>query len=98
MKQKVKLSKEYKIDSLRNLLSKYQPFKQCLREIKIGSLIGQLSQFDIEDLNPPILVTVDDSNIIYSNDITYTKIQITSFSVIVEVDQTISEIKIVFLI
>lgn len=96
MKQKVKLSKEYKIDSLRNLLSKYSSFKQCLREIKIGSLIGQRSQFDIEDLKPPILISIDDSNIIYTNVYKSSLIQIKSFSVIIEVDQTISEIKIVF--
>lgn len=85
MKQKVKLSKVYKIDSLKILLSKYSSFKQCLRDIKIAALIGQRSKYNIEDINPPILITIDD-----------TKVHITSLSIIIEVDQTISEIKIGF--
>ncbi len=98
MKQKVKLSKVYKIDSLKTLLSKYSSFKQCLRDIKIAALIGQRSQYNIEDINPPILITIDDSNIIFHSNIemTYAKAHITSLSIIIEVDQTISEIKIGF--
>ncbi len=51
----VKLENFYNLESFKNILDKYRDFKSFHRELKINSLLGKKSQFEIEEINPPII-------------------------------------------
>ncbi len=55
MKVKVNLDEFLPLDCFRGLLDKYRDFKSCYRELKINSITGKKSKFEISELNPPII-------------------------------------------
>ena len=55
MTVKVTLDEVIHMDCFKSLLEKYRDFKSCYREIKINSITGKKSQFEISQMNPPIL-------------------------------------------
>jgi hypothetical protein len=55
MKVKVNLVESLPLDCFKGLLQKYRDFISCYRELKINSITGKKSQFEITELNPPII-------------------------------------------
>jgi hypothetical protein len=55
MTTKVILDEFINLDSFKSLLGKYQDFKSCYRELKINSITGKKSKFEISELNPPMI-------------------------------------------
>ena len=51
----VKLENFHNLECFRNILEKYRDYKAFYRELKINSLLGNKSQFDIDDINPPLV-------------------------------------------
>ena len=51
----VKLENFHNLECFRNILEKYRDYKSFYRELKINSLLGNKSQFDIDDINPPLV-------------------------------------------
>jgi hypothetical protein len=51
----VKLENFHNLECFRNILEKYRDYKSFYRELKINSLLGNKSQFDIDDIDPPII-------------------------------------------
>ena len=51
----VKLENSHNLESFKNILEKYRDYKSFHRELKINSLLGNKSQFDINDINPPLI-------------------------------------------
>jgi hypothetical protein len=55
MTVKVTLDEVIHLDCFKSLLEKYRDFTSCYREIKINSITGKKSQFEISQMNPPII-------------------------------------------
>ena len=62
----VKLENYYNLESFRKILEKYRDYKSFYRELKINSLLGNKSQFDIEEIHPPIIGGFEDSTVLPS--------------------------------
>ena len=56
----VKLENFHNLECFRNILEKYRDYKAFYRELKINSLLGNKSQFDIDDINPPLVCGFED--------------------------------------
>ena len=57
----VKLENFHNLECFRNILEKYRDYKAFYRELKINSLLGNKSQFDIDDINPPLICGFEDA-------------------------------------
>lgn len=55
----VKLENSHNLECFKNILEKYRDYKSFHRELKINSLLGNKSQFDITDINPPLICGLD---------------------------------------
>lgn len=55
MTVKVTIDEILHLDCFKSLLQKYRDFTSCYREIKINSIVGKKSHFEISELNPPIV-------------------------------------------
>ena len=62
----VKLENYYNLESFKKILEKYRDYKSFYRELKINSLLGNKSQFDIEEIYPPIIGGFEDSTVFQS--------------------------------
>jgi hypothetical protein len=56
----VKLENFHNLECFKNILEKYRDYKSFYRELKINSLLGNKSQFDIDDINPPLICGFED--------------------------------------
>ena len=56
----VKLENFHNLECFRNILEKYRDYNAFYRELKINSLLGNKSQFDIDDINPPLICGFED--------------------------------------
>jgi hypothetical protein len=59
---RVNLREKYNLESFKHLLEKYRDYKSIYREIKINSILGKKCQFDITEINPPLLCELGISN------------------------------------
>jgi hypothetical protein len=66
---KVNLRKKYNLKCFKYLLEKYRDYKSIYREIRINSILGKKCQFDITEINPPLLceLGICDENISTTN-------------------------------
>ena len=60
MKVDVKLDNLHNLECFRNILEKYRDYKSFYRELKINSVLGNKSQFDINDIIPPLIGGFED--------------------------------------
>jgi len=49
------------IESFKYLLERYKSYKSCLRDLKINSVLGKKSIFEIVDINPHIFCGFDNT-------------------------------------
>ena len=56
----VKLENFHNLECFRSILEKYRDYKSFYRELKINSLLGNKSQFDITDIDPPLICGLED--------------------------------------
>jgi len=56
----VKMENFHNLECFRSILEKYRDYKSFYRELKINSLLGNKSQFDITDINPPLICGFED--------------------------------------
>lgn len=59
----VKFENTLNLESFIKILEKYSNYKSFLRELKINSLLGKKSQFDIQDIKPPIFGGFEDNEV-----------------------------------
>jgi hypothetical protein len=59
----VKLENTFNLESFKKILEKYSNYKSFYRELKINSLLGKKSQFDIQDIKPVIFGGFEDDKI-----------------------------------
>jgi hypothetical protein len=59
----VKLENFHNLECFRSILEKYRDYKSFYRELKINSLLGNKSQFDITDINPPLICVFEDDQV-----------------------------------
>jgi hypothetical protein len=59
----VKLDEFLPLDDFKKLLEKYRDFRSCYRELKINSITGKKSQFEICELNPPIICGLEEQQL-----------------------------------
>jgi hypothetical protein len=62
----VNLKERYNLECFKYLLEKYRDYKSIYREIKINSILGKKCQFDITEINPPLLCELGISEIFSS--------------------------------
>jgi len=58
----VKLENFHNLECFKSILEKYRDYKSFHRELKINSLLGNKSQFDINDINPPLMCGLEDDS------------------------------------
>jgi hypothetical protein len=63
----VKLNDFHNLECFRSILEKYRDYKSFYRELKINSLLGNKSQFDIEEINPPIIGGFEDDQLSFGS-------------------------------
>lgn len=64
----VSLHDDIHLDCFKFLFRKYKAFQSCYREIKINSINGKKSEFEISEINPPIICGFEYwSNLSYGN-------------------------------
>lgn len=89
----VKLENFHNLECFKNILEKYRDYKSFYREIKINSLLGNKSQFDITDMNPPLICGLDTiSSDEYSFRLKDSTFSINSMSFVVDKDLNVIKI------
>jgi hypothetical protein len=93
MKVDVKLNNLHNLECFRNILEKYRDYKSFYRELKINSVLGNKSQFDINDINPPLIGGFeDDSSSFGTFRLKDSSFSISSMSFIVDKDLNVIKI------
>ncbi len=89
----VKLENFHNLECFKNILEKYRDYKSFYREIKINSLLGNKSQFDITNMNPPLICGLDTvSSDEYSFRLKDSTFSINSMSFVVDKDLNVIKI------
>lgn len=89
----VKLENFHNLECFKNILEKYRDYKSFCRELKINSLLGNKSQFDITDINPSLICGLDTtSSDEYSFRLKDSAFSINSMSFVVDKDLNVIKI------
>lgn len=93
MKVDVKLDNLHNLECFRKILEKYRDFKSFYRELKINSVLGNKSQFDINDINPPLIGGFEADNSSFASlSLEDWSFSVNSISFIVDSDLNVIEI------
>jgi hypothetical protein len=89
----VKLENFHNLECFRNILEKYRDYKSFYRELKINSLLGNKSQFDIDDINPPLICGFEDDTSSFRNfSLKDSAFSVNSMSFVVDKDINVTKI------
>jgi len=88
----VKLENFHNLECFKNILEKYRDYKSFYRELKINSLLGNKSQFDITDINPSLICGLDTISDEYSFRLKDSAFSINSMSFVVDKDLNVIKI------
>ncbi len=91
---KVNLKEKYNLECFKHLLEKYRNYKSIYREIKINSILGRKCQFDITEINPPLLceLGITDENISTITNIKNVAFRINEISFIIDGELKVNEL------
>ncbi len=90
----VKLENFHNLECFKNILEKYRDYKSFYRELKINSLLGNKSQFDIDDINPPLICGFeDDTSSFRIFSLKDSAFSVNSMSFVVDKDINVTKIK-----
>jgi hypothetical protein len=91
---KVNLKEKYNLECFKHLLEKYRNYKSIYREIKINSILGRKCQFDITEINPPLLceLGIPDENISTITNIKNVAFRINEISFIIDGELKVNEL------